>query len=65
MGALGGGAAGYFGGKQAGHGILGALGGAFFGSKLEDKYKDSHGGGHGHQGHDGKHGHHGSSGGRY
>jgi outer membrane lipoprotein SlyB len=41
MGALGGGAAGYFGGnKMGGHGIMGALAGAFLGSKLEDKHKD-------------------------
>jgi hypothetical protein len=40
MGALGGGAAGYFGGnKLGGHGIMGALAGAFVGSKLEDKHK--------------------------
>lgn len=40
MGALGGGAAGYFGGKKlAGHGIIGALAGAVMGSKLEDKHK--------------------------
>jgi len=42
MGALGGGAAGYFGGNKAGgHGLLGAVAGAFFGHKLEDKFKDS------------------------
>ena len=41
MGALGGGAAGYFGGnKMGGHGIMGALAGAVLGSKLEDKAKD-------------------------
>jgi outer membrane lipoprotein SlyB len=40
MGALGGGAAGYFGGnKMGGHGIIGALAGAVLGSKLEDKHK--------------------------
>lgn len=40
MGALGGGAAGYFGGNKAGgHGVLGALAGAFMGHKLEDKFK--------------------------
>jgi outer membrane lipoprotein SlyB len=40
MGALGGGAAGYFGGnKMGGHGIMGALAGAVLGSKLEDKHK--------------------------
>lgn len=42
MGALGGGAAGYFGGNKAGgHGLLGAVAGAFFGHKLEDKFKDN------------------------
>jgi hypothetical protein len=41
MGALGGGAAGYFGGnKMGGHGIIGAIAGAVLGSKLEDKAKD-------------------------
>jgi len=40
MGALGGGAAGYFGGnKMGGHGFIGALAGAVLGSKLEDKHK--------------------------
>jgi outer membrane lipoprotein SlyB len=40
MGALGGGAAGYFGGKKlGGHSIIGALTGAVLGSKLEDKHK--------------------------
>jgi hypothetical protein len=40
MGALGGGAAGYFGGnKMGGHGIMGAIAGAVLGSKLEDKHK--------------------------
>jgi hypothetical protein len=40
MGALGGGAAGYFGGnKMGGHGIMGAIAGAVLGSKLEDKAK--------------------------
>ncbi|KAF1847119.1 uncharacterized protein K460DRAFT_402485 [Cucurbitaria berberidis CBS 394.84] len=40
MGALGGGAAGYFGGnKMGGHGIIGAIAGAVLGSKLEDKAK--------------------------
>jgi hypothetical protein len=53
MGALGGGAAGYFGGnKMGGHGILGALAGAVLGSKLEDKHKkpknDQYGGYNGH-----------------
>lgn len=44
MGALGGGAAGYFGGnKLGGHGILGAIAGSILGSKLEDKAKkDKH-----------------------
>jgi len=50
MGALGGGAAGYFGGnKLGGHGIMGALAGAVLGSKLEDKHKKpkhGHGGYH-------------------
>jgi len=51
MGALGGGAAGYFGGnKMGGHGIIGAIAGAVLGSKLEDKHKDkkhhNHGGYH-------------------
>jgi outer membrane lipoprotein SlyB len=41
MGALGGGAAGYFGGnKMGGHGVLGALAGAFMGHKAEDALKD-------------------------
>jgi len=40
MGAMGGGAAGYFGGnKLGGHGIMGAIAGAVLGSKLEDKHK--------------------------
>lgn len=43
MGALGGGAAGYFGGnKMGGHGLMGAIAGAFLGHKLEDKAKDHH-----------------------
>jgi hypothetical protein len=49
MGALGGGAAGYFGGnKMGGHGIIGALAGAVLGSKLEDKakHKKHNNGGH-------------------
>jgi hypothetical protein len=47
MGALGGGAAGYFGGnKMGGHGILGAIAGAVLGSKLEDKHKDKKHGKH-------------------
>jgi outer membrane lipoprotein SlyB len=37
---MAGGAAGYYGGNKAGHGILGALAGAFAGSKLEDKFKE-------------------------
>jgi outer membrane lipoprotein SlyB len=42
MGAIGGGAAGYYGGnKLGGHGIIGALTGAFFGHKAEDKFKES------------------------
>jgi hypothetical protein len=45
MGALAGGAAGGFGGHKMGHGIIGTLGGAVAGSMLEDKFKDSHGGG--------------------
>ncbi|KAH7139112.1 hypothetical protein B0J11DRAFT_35607 [Dendryphion nanum] len=41
MGALGGGAAGYFAGnKLGGHNIIGGLLGAFAGSKLEDKHKN-------------------------
>ncbi|KAF1978778.1 hypothetical protein BU23DRAFT_188219 [Bimuria novae-zelandiae CBS 107.79] len=41
MGALGGGAAGYFGGnKMGGHGIIGAIAGSILGSKLEDKNKN-------------------------
>ncbi|KAF2705935.1 hypothetical protein K504DRAFT_505660 [Pleomassaria siparia CBS 279.74] len=47
MGALGGGAAGYFGGnKMGGHGIIGALAGAVLGSKLEDKHKHNKPGGY-------------------
>ena len=47
MGALGGGAAGYFGGKKLGnHGFLGAIAGAVAGHKLEEKTKkNKHGGG--------------------
>jgi hypothetical protein len=50
MGALGGGAAGYFGGnKMGGHGIIGALAGAVLGSRLEDKHKKKkHGSGYHH-----------------
>jgi len=47
MGALAGGAAGMMGGKQAGHGFLGTIAGAFLGSKMEDKYKASHNNGNG------------------
>jgi hypothetical protein len=40
LGAVGGGAAGYFGGnKLGGHGIIGAIAGAVLGSKLEDHHK--------------------------
>jgi len=40
MGALAGGAAGYYGGnKLGGHGFLGAITGAFAGHKLEEKHK--------------------------
>lgn len=42
MGALAGGAAGAYGGHQLGHGVIGTLGGAFVGSKLEDTYKHHH-----------------------
>lgn len=43
MGALGGGAAGYFAGnKMGGHNLVGALVGAIAGSKLEDKAKHKH-----------------------
>ena len=42
MGALAGGAGGYFLGHKANHGILGMLGGAFAGSKAEDKFKEHH-----------------------
>jgi hypothetical protein len=45
MGALAGGAAGYYGGKKAGgHTILGTLAGAFAGHKLEDARKKKNGG---------------------
>jgi hypothetical protein len=51
MGALAGGATGYYGGKKMGnHGIIGALVGAFAGSKAEDYAKGKHGHGHGHHG---------------
>jgi len=44
MGALGGGAAGYFAGnKMGGHNIIGAMVGAFAGSKLEDHHKNKTG----------------------
>lgn len=50
MGALGGGAAGYFGGnKMGGHGLIGGLVGAVMGHKLEEKKKkkkDKYGGYH-------------------
>jgi outer membrane lipoprotein SlyB len=39
MGALGGGAAGYFAGNKKGHGVIGAIAGAVFGSKAEDHFK--------------------------
>jgi uncharacterized membrane protein len=43
MGALAGGAAGYYGGHRFGnHGIIGAVAGAFAGSKLEDAAKKHH-----------------------
>lgn len=53
LGAMGGGAAGYFGGnKMGGHGIIGAIAGAVLGSKLEDHQKkpkhDQYGGYNGH-----------------
>jgi hypothetical protein len=41
-GALAGGVAGAYGGHQVNHGFIGAVGGAWAGSKLEDKYKESH-----------------------
>ena len=50
MGAVAGGVGGAFLGNKAGHGIIGTLAGAFMGSKLEDKYKDSNNGHHGQQG---------------
>lgn len=40
MGALAGGALGAYGGHQMGHGIIGGIGGAIAGSKLEDHCKD-------------------------
>jgi hypothetical protein len=48
MGAVAGGLGGHYLGGKAGHGIIGTLAGAFMGSKLEDKYKESHH--HGQQG---------------
>lgn len=42
MGAVAGGLGGHYMGGKAGHGIIGTLAGAFMGSKLEDKYKESH-----------------------
>jgi len=39
MGAVGGAAAGYFGGSKVGHGLIGTIAGAVLGSKLEDKHK--------------------------
>ena len=59
MGAIGGGLAGRYAGKQmGGHTILGMIGGAIAGSKLEDAAKNKYG-----SGHHGKHSHHGSHGG--
>lgn len=40
---MAGGAAGYWGGNKKGHGVLGALAGAFAGHKLEDKFKGKNG----------------------
>lgn len=40
MGALAGGALGAYGGHQVNHGVIGAVGGAIAGSKLEDHYKN-------------------------
>lgn len=50
MGALAGGALGGYGGHRKNHGFLGTIAGAIAGSKLEDKFKESH---HGHGGHGG------------
>lgn len=62
MGAIGGGLAGRYAGKQmGGHTILGMIGGAFAGSKLEDAAKNKWGGGGSHSG--GHHHHHSSHGG--
>ena len=61
MGAIGGGLAGRYAGKQmGGHSFLGMIGGAIAGSKLEDAAKEKWGGG---GSHGGKHHHHGSQGG--
>ena len=70
MGAIGGGLAGRYAGKQmGGHTILGMLGGAIAGSKLEDAAKDRYGkhGSHHHGSHHGGSSYGGSSwgGGRY
>ena len=47
MGAIGGGIAGRYAGKRMGdHGILGMIGGAIAGSKLEDLAKDKYRTGH-------------------
>lgn len=48
LGALGGGAAGAFGGHKVGHGFLGSIGGAIAGSIAEDLGKKKFG--HGHHG---------------
>ena len=63
MGAIGGGLAGRYAGKQwgGGHSFLGMIGGAIAGSKLEDAAKNKWGGGGSHGG--GHHQHHGSHGG--
>ena len=59
MGAIGGGLAGRYAGKQmGGHTILGMIGGAIAGSKLEDAAKDKYGkqgSSHGHHSHHGSH----------
>lgn len=63
MGAIGGGLAGRYAGKQmGGHSFLGMIGGAIAGSKLEDAAKEKWGGG-GSQGGGHHHHHHGSQGG--
>lgn len=62
MGAIGGGLAGRYAGKQmGGHSFLGMIGGAIAGSKLEDAAKEKWGGGSQGGGH--HHHHHGSQGG--